>query len=598
MTILSEHEIDWLALEGCEIIGFKSGAVVPYDLAGYDRSTRIQVKPGTLPTKDSQEPHHKALPTQAEFLDTPYVVRLSGFRRERMFGPDEIGSDFKSRGIALTDGLGNGLYESLLIDRKYGLLHCLEAPTLGYRLPFLEEEWEPFKKIFQERVAFVKADLEDMEVVYRGGLADEGERFIILWCRQYPLALFVDACQRNPEGVKKALKSAIGREKPPIKPQTSVERLALVKFWNFLRKKQADVVAYQAKILREELGDGLNIIANPHELPRLDMPAQGKIYDYPAVAIRPLLLDDDLFLKHYIAHFSRLFYDLTEKAPMVSVRMNLSAATPRFVPTGRLIKAWYDQAVQFGASGFYFWTRDYPTADTPDCYDGPIPGNTDPVALAKDRWESSLDVLGTLATHQRFIPPDPEVAIFVPETSALMYRPEWRQIYAAFSACCEAGLYVRFISDEQIEENGIPENIKLIFAPVIEFVSAKLRDGFDTYINQGGFLYASDSQLFNSEGHPDDPISGKRLVDPGLFSFFPVGEPTKIEEMNKAAKTVQGIVDQIGIKPFSWVFDITCQNLPSSTKNMLRNDDPSVVFGQWLYEHGSDWITPFLQYGE
>jgi hypothetical protein len=30
MPILTEREIDWLALEGCDIIGFRPGAVVDY----------------------------------------------------------------------------------------------------------------------------------------------------------------------------------------------------------------------------------------------------------------------------------------------------------------------------------------------------------------------------------------------------------------------------------------------------------------------------------------------------------------------------------------------------------------------------------------
>ena len=47
MSILTEREIDWLALEGCDIIGFRPGAVVDYDLAGYDRVPRREVAPGS-----------------------------------------------------------------------------------------------------------------------------------------------------------------------------------------------------------------------------------------------------------------------------------------------------------------------------------------------------------------------------------------------------------------------------------------------------------------------------------------------------------------------------------------------------------------------
>ena len=538
MAYLSEQEIDWLALEGNEIIGFKSGSVVPYDLAGYDRIIRKPILTGQLPSKDVVIKECNKRPSDAQFNDEPYLTRISGFRRNNDFGPDEIGLDIRRREILLNDGLGNGLYESLLIDRKYGLHHSLEAPSLGFELPFLDNEWEEFRQIYPEIVEKFKSDLCEMEGIYHGDLAGQGERLIVLWCRHYPLALFLDAHQRNPEGVEELMMQAIGRTKPPINPTTSDDRLALVKFWNWIRKKQAEVVAYQAEVLREHLGAGLKIVANPHELPPIDMAAQGEIYDFPAVAPRPLLIKDERILKHYISYFTRLFFDLTEKAPMVSVRMNLSATSPSFVPTGNLIHTWYDQAVRYGANSFYFWTRDYPTDDTPETYNGPIPGNPDAGALAKDRWEGSLEVLGTLATHQRFNPPTPEIAIYVPYETALLHRSEWREIFAAFTACCEANVYTRFISDYQIAKNGVPENIKMIIAPVIEFVSPQLRSGFDQFISKGGGFFASDMDIYDQNGIVAPSIVGVKTFDKAMFSFFPLNKPVDSARMAEAIQFV------------------------------------------------------------
>lgn len=595
MELLTEQEIDWLALEGCEIIGFKSGDVVAYDLAGYDRIIRKPITTSQLPSRDGLKKESMALDSKAQFIDEPYLSRLSGFRRNKIFGPDEIGLDISGRGIPLNDGLGNGLYESLLIDRKFGFQHSLEAPSLGFDLPFLEDDWKEFKEIYPEIVEKFKSDLYEMESIYHGNLADEGERYIVLWCRHYPLALFLNACQRNPKKVEQELVKVIGRKKPPIAPVSREERLALVKFWNWIRKRQTDVIAYQAKVLRDYLGEGLNIIANPHELPPLDMKSQGLIYDIPAVAPRPLLIHDENLLKHYISYFTRLFYDLTEKAPMVSVRMNLSATSPSFVPTGRLIQSWYDQAVCFGAGSFYFWTRDYPTDDSPETYNGPIPGNTDPGSLAKDRWEGTLDVLNTLATHRRFIPPNPEIAIFVPYESALLHRTEWRKIYGVFTACCEAKVYARFIADYQIIEEGIPKEIRTLLVPVIEFVSPQLRNAFNEFLSGGGHIFSTDIDIYDENASGTEPFEHVEFFDDHLFSFFPLDKSADLKKMNQAKNYITQIINDKKINPMSWVFNISCDNLPETKVSMLNECDSDVEFRHWLYEHGSDWITPYLK---
>lgn len=53
-------------------------------------------------------------------------------------------------------------------------------------------------------------------------------------------------------------------------------------------------------------------------------------------------------------------------------------------------------------------------------------------------------------------------------------------------------------------------------------------------------------------------------------------------------------IERRQIDDFSWVFDISCANLPPARGSELRAADPDVKFEHWLYEHGSDWILPYL----
>ena len=602
MTQLTEQDIDRLALEGCEMIGFKSGSVVAYDVAGYTRCSREPVVPASLPSWNRavlgiSTGRGKALPEQARFAGEPYPVRVAGFRRRDLYGPDEIGSRFRSLGIAFNDGLGNGLYESLLINRKYGLHHVLEAPILGFDLPFLEDDWPAFREHYPQIVQRWIADLQEMEAVYQSPLAGPGEKLVVLWGRHYPLDLFTRAYFTNPQAVSREMQAEFGCATPPLAPQGPQERASLVKFWNYVRDRQSRILVYQAGIIRQALGPGTQVVANPHELPVLDMEDQARAYEYPAVAIRPLLLDDPVFLRHYIAYFTQLYHDLTGKPPMVSVRMNLSAATPRFVPTGDLIRAWYDQAIRHGAGGFYFWTRDYPTSDAPGAYDGPIPGNPIPATLPGERWEASLETLGLLSTHRRFQKPAAEVAILVPYESALLHCQEWRWIYAAFSGCAEASLHTRFLSDRQIERSGIPAEVRLVLAPVLEFVSPGLREKLEAFTARRGALLVTQDQVFNREGRPAGPLSGAQLIDKSYFNIFSSKRLASQHELERAAQALTAEAERLGLDGQSWLFDVTCDHLPPSSTNYLRDPDPVVKFSPWMYEHGSEWIMPYLTPG-
>lgn len=589
----TEKEIDWLALEGCEIIGFESGSTVAYDVAGYDRCLREERTPQSLPVREGKAVETRSTP-QATFSEEPYPVRVAGFCRRDIFGPDEIGALFRKHRIPWNDGLGNGLYESLRIDRKYGLKHVLEAPILGFDTPFLESEWEVFRGQYPQYVRQLVEDLREVEAVYGDPLARSGERMIVLWTRDYPLALFARAIARNPQGVQEALREAIGRPLPPLSADSKEDRLALSRFWSFVRRQHARLVNYQAGVLREIMGQDLIIVANPHELPPLDMEGQGAAYDYPAVAIRPLLVDDDLFLRHYIAYTTQFYHDLSGKRPMVSVRMNLSAATPQFVPDSALLRRWYDQAVRHGAGAFYFWTRDYPTDSNALTYDGPIPGNPVASTLPRERWDTSLQILGHLATHRQFQQPQPEVAILTPWDSALLHRAEWRCLYGAFSACAEARIHTGFVADRQIEEEGVPPNLRLLLAPALEFVSQALHDALAAFVTAGGALLIPGGPLWDRAANHAPPLPGATTVPDGIFEIFPVGEAGSPQKLETAAAWLRDLAAQQGVETQSWLFDVTCETLPVATVDPLRASQPELTFAPWLYEHGSDWIMPYL----
>jgi hypothetical protein len=597
MTQLTEENIDALALQAAEMIGFKSGATVAYDVAGYGRCLRNPVDPASLPNWDLDtlglaEETPQPAPSQAQFLDDPYRARLSGFRRRDNFGPDEIGALLREHAIAYNDGLGNGLYESLLINRKYGLNHVLEAPILGFKLPYVEADWSAFRQEYPRLLQRWVTELKEMEAIYHRPLVGPGEKLVVLWARHYPLDLFAQAYRQDPQAIAQEMEAKLGFAAPPVYPNTPAERADLARFWNYIQRKLSDLVIFEADSVRQALGPGTLVAANPHELPVLDLEGQAHAYEFPAVAIRPLLLADPVMLRHYIAYFTQLFNDLTGKAPLVSVRMNLSAASPQFVPTGRLIRSWYNQAVRHGAGAFYFWTRDYPPQA--GAYDGPIPGNPVLSTLPQERWEASLQVLGQLSTRQRFIKPPAELAILVPVESALLHRAEWLRLFSLFSACSEARIHSRFLSDQQIGRSGIPASVRLLAAPVLEFLSEELRSRLETFLDRGGVLLTAGEPLYDREGRQEVSLAGSQMLDPAMFGIFNPDRPGEPEAMAQAAEQAARIVRRLDLDPQSWLFGITCDSLPPSSRTHLREPDPSVQFAPWQYEHGSEWIMPYL----
>jgi hypothetical protein len=520
---------------------------------------------------------------------------MAGSRRQRLFGPDEIGSRISRHGIAWNDGLGNGLFESLLIDRKYGLGHTLEAPAVPMEAPFLDTEWPAFEEAYRRRLARVLARLQEAEGVYGHPLVRRESGLCVLWWQEMPLALFARALRRAPDAVGEDLIAAIGCGAPPIEPATARDRAALARFWSFIRRRQGRVLEFASTVLREALGDGTKIVGNLHELPLHDMAALGRTFDHPGLAMRPALLSDEVMLRHYIAYWTQLFRDLTGRPPMVSVRVNLLAAGCRFMPSANLIRRWYDQTVRHGAGGYYFWTRDYPSDLHHDPYDGPIPGNPDPSALPTVRWDTSLEMLGLLAGRKRFRPPAAQVAVLVPLEAALLHRREWRRIYAAFAAGAEARIHTGFVSDSSIARDGVPRHVRVLAAPALEFVSPALREGLEAFTGAGGLLLTADNSCGDGDGNPAPPVAGAEELGTDLFDVFPLDRPATAEDLARLSGAIAERVARTEADACSWVFDVCCENLPSAETTPPRPADPDIRFDHCFYQHSSNWILPYLR---
>ena len=596
MNSISDRDIDWLALEGCEAVGYLPGQTAAYDLAGFDRIMRQDVAPGTYRTRDFARPDRGVSPpSRAEFLNEPYLTRIGGFRREKLFSPDEIGAIVRGYGIAWNDGLGNGMFESLLIDRKYGLHASFELPVFGFDVPFTESEWSAFREFYPEHVAKVLGHLAELNAVYRDELLRRESIVCVLFCLETPLSLFAKALRRNPREVCEELDAATGRGLPVVAPSTTEDRAALAKFWAFIRRKHSDALEFQSQTIRAALGDRARIVGNSHELPPVDLDGFGRTYDYPGVAVRPALLTDELMLRHYVPFCVQWVRDLSGRAPMASIRVNLLAAGCRFIPSDNLIRHWYEQAIRHGAGGFYFYARDYPSSLADHPYDGPIPGNPDLSTSPDVRWKASLEMLAEVGASKRLALPPAEMAILAATHSALLHRVEWRRIYAAFSACAESRIHTCFVSDGRIENEGVPSGTKIVLAPVLEFVSPAMKEGLENFTASGGVLIVPDRPLCDLNGKHAVTISGAERTDREAFDVFPLDEEGSRETLARLADLIQRRVAQGDIDKLSWVFDISLDDLRPVDVSPLRKADPEIRFDTWMYEHSSDWILPYVE---
>ena len=196
-------DLDKIALDGSGTLGYKGGGIAQYDVAGYERVSRREVPPSQVVQLTGDVPVEKPAPSDAEFVDEPYLARIGGFRRNDLYGPDEIGRKFRDMRFVWNDGLGNGHYESLLINRKYGLGQVFESPAFGFDLPFLEDEFPVFREDYAKVVSRMRNRVEEWSATYGQNLLKRKKGMAVIISRHTPMALFANALERDPEAVKK-----------------------------------------------------------------------------------------------------------------------------------------------------------------------------------------------------------------------------------------------------------------------------------------------------------------------------------------------------------------------------------------------------------
>ena len=94
----------------------------------------------------------------------------------------------KEAGIRYADNLGNGLFESLLLCRKYGISPTLEAPALGFKLPFLHGELPEFEKMYRKIVRRMKSNIAMIESILKYELIGRKNQVWILWAAAFSFA--------------------------------------------------------------------------------------------------------------------------------------------------------------------------------------------------------------------------------------------------------------------------------------------------------------------------------------------------------------------------------------------------------------------------
>jgi hypothetical protein len=142
MTRLTKKDIDHLAQVAAEIIGFKSGAVVAYDVAGYQRcpGSLSMLLPSFIGSFETRFSHKPTPPAPPEARPTSLIRPGWPFRRRDMFGPDESAHACEPCGLLSTTAWETA-YES--IDHEVRI-EPWRSPDPGVRaLPYVAD-WPPF----------------------------------------------------------------------------------------------------------------------------------------------------------------------------------------------------------------------------------------------------------------------------------------------------------------------------------------------------------------------------------------------------------------------------------------------------------------------
>lgn len=609
--------IDKLAYAQCETVAAVPGTIVSYDVEFYERVKRESLAtcepPYFNPSSRNGRLGSRAKARQSTVLE-PYLMRLGGFRRDVSFSPDGAAAALKHAGIQYADSIGNGLFEHLMLCRKYGIVPAFEAPAMEMPLPFLERQMPIFKKIYRKHLVEMRNWLRLVEKIYGHSIINRAAQPWTLWIPVSPLALFLISMRRDPEETMAELQAAAGTSRLAVDAATPKEQARQFKAWAFIRRQHMKVLKIMAELLRDAVADQGLIVGNMHTLPPVDYEMMGEAFDMPGVAVRPGYVKEPHLREGYVGYAISLFKDLCKRPPLVSVRTNITAAGTYCVAGPRAIKRWFDEAVRHGSGGFYLWPVDYPMGGS--TYRGVMRGNPEPTNYGRERWESMLENCRTIASRQRFVPPPAEVGILVPYD--VLDRQGWQRVMRTFLELRGARIWSQMFSARLIERD--PKSLarnKLLVVPILPFASTRLTKQLENYVYNGGTLVVPDAQIgihdldghrrpvvfgLEEESRPDGerPIGAGRVIilpNPALGRWE--RENNSLDLLARASALWKKVAGRLPLKDFSWVMDVSAEDLPRVSEKdnsyMAPRAEPEMRLRHYLYEHSSDWLMPYLQ---
>ncbi len=484
--------LDQLAREGGYVWDNQAVGYFTYDVAGYERVDRKDTPFGRHEVWDLPYDLRPEPPTASGYdvLDRPYLNRLSGVHRGTRYSPDEFGRLLRDHGMYYVDDPGEGLLESLMMARKYGLRPTFSLPAFGLPLVYTRAELERHEADYAKALDEMVKWLRSLEPLVGRDLTRDPEQIWLLYGLLFddnPFIAFVRKYETHANELESEFQATYGFRLPVASfGQDPMSQAQRVRFWEYIRRRYAEVIAVRAEVARKKLAG--RIVGNAEFDNIVDYLRWGKIFDMPGVNARPLLMENELGRRYWVGYAVRLASDLMNKPPMVSVRINVPGAGARVIPTPNTIKALFSQAIQNGAAGFYHWLYDF-AADSrdPHAYSGPAFMNPDGSTLPTLRWNSTLEISRTLSRTRVFMPPPSEVGVFVSTDSCSLGR--WKRIFSAYIELVQAGIWHRFVSDQEAVAGEVDlASYKVLFVPVLPFVRREVAEALERFVGDGGVL--------------------------------------------------------------------------------------------------------------
>lgn len=510
---LTAEVVDALRREG----GYDRPPLTPFMTEGYERNPEQVVPFGTYRTWDRpyNENIGKVPFKSGNRLQQPYKFRTGGVGRGRLYGPDEFGRLYAENRILYHDGLGNGLLESLRISKKYGLSLYFYASDFDGRfttgsptnipgsnpIPFLKSKWPVYVRDFTAMCEKQREYLKWLESFSGLNMLNNPEQIwlVFVGIDTNILQFFLDEGWKDYDAVNQEFRDEHGYDIPITVDMNQTEnQVKRIRFWLWLYKRYGEMQLLRTRIFREVVTDRGIIATNIHGGTTLDWELFGKAFDYPGTAPRPMMCRGQLAWENWMGYLTLLLNDLTNKAPMISARINLGRARSKIIPTPDVVRYWHSQVVQGGAVGFYFWLRDF--SSTPGHPTSQTFENTDESTLPKLRWETSMDIAGKLGRANVFVPPASETGILVSTVGNTVEQEGWKKVFSAYCELKQAKVWSRFISDREVESGGGSlDDYKVVYVPRLKFVTKNAAQKLLDYVRAGGTVVTSDPEICSVE---------------------------------------------------------------------------------------------------